>query len=147
MTMTDYSTRNGTSDDHAACVTLIDAMRRMCEEGDIEGAIRVANDVIADHGRWQLMLKACAVCGRVTEGRYCGQHQPPARSRWSPDRDGASHARFARAVRKAAQGRCEVCGSTDRVQAHHKISVAAGGTDHPDNGILLCNRELDPHAR
>jgi predicted restriction endonuclease len=96
------------------------------------------------------MLKACPTCGRVTDGRYCGQHQPPQRSQWSPDRDHASHARFARAIRKRAQGRCEICGSTDRVQAHHRTPLAAGGTDHPDNGILLCNahhRELDPHAR
>jgi hypothetical protein len=38
----------------------------------------------------------------------------------------------------AAQGHCEVCGSTDRVQAHHRVSVAAGGTDH--------SPRLLPHA-
>lgn len=77
--------------------------------------------------------------------------RPPAHPKatgWSPHRDPAAHARFARATRKRAGNQCELCGSTDRPQAHHRNGDVTD--NRTENGILLCtpcHRALDNHAR
>lgn len=67
-------------------------------------------------------------------------HGRPMNARWSKDRDGAEHMRFARAALKA-QPYCSICGSTWKLDVHH------GPQGEP---VVLCNKhhvELDPHAR
>lgn len=48
-------------------------------------------------------------------------------------------------IRARDGGRCVVCGSTDYVQAHHKIPTALGGSDTPSNGVLLCGNNKHSH--
>jgi len=36
--------------------------------------------------------------------------------------------------------KCQVCGATDNLQAHHIIPVSVGGSGNPSNGIALCPR-------
>jgi hypothetical protein len=38
----------------------------------------------------------------------------------------------------SAGPRCEGCGSTGHVQAHHVVPLAAGGSHHPGNVMSLC---------
>jgi 5-methylcytosine-specific restriction endonuclease McrA len=35
---------------------------------------------------------------------------------------------------------CRHCGSTQRLSVHHIIRPCNGGTDHPDNLVLLCGK-------
>lgn len=46
--------------------------------------------------------------------------------------------RFRKAVLPKSGGRCAVCRSTDRVEAHHVVAVADGGRNDATNGIALC---------
>jgi 5-methylcytosine-specific restriction endonuclease McrA len=43
-----------------------------------------------------------------------------------------------KALLAAAGGRCELCGSGDRVQVDHIVPITQGGAADPDNGIVLC---------
>ncbi len=40
--------------------------------------------------------------------------------------------------------RCQVCGSTQELEVHHVLPVAAGGTDDPSNLQTVC---FDCHPR
>jgi len=53
-------------------------------------------------------------------------------------RDAAAHRRFAKAVKERDGYRCQECGSTERLIAHHVIPLQEGGTHDPSNGITLC---------
>ena len=94
------------------------------------------------------MRRACSHCGRI---QPCAAH--PTRDPnqpWSPNRDNAAHLRFRRAVKQRADHRCELCGSTRDLDAHHIVALAHGGTDDPSNGMCLCadcHRRVDRHAR
>lgn len=44
--------------------------------------------------------------------------------------------------------RCERCGRPSKLEAHHRLPVAQGGTDNPDNLECLCVKcHLAHHAR
>jgi hypothetical protein len=58
-------------------------------------------------------------------------------------RDAAAHRRFAAAVKKRDGYRCQRCGATERLIAHHVKPLQEGGTHHVANGITLC---VDCHA-
>lgn len=77
-------------------------------------------------------------CATLVDKKHpCPEHGRPV-SNWG-QRNMAEHQRFARAAKKA-QPWCSVCGSTDKLDAHH-------GPNGPE---VLCNRchtETDPHAR
>jgi hypothetical protein len=82
------------------------------------------------------------------------RHYPPRPARhpkatgWSPDRDPAAHARFARAVKAYAGNRCQLCGATTRLAAHHRNGDVTD--NRTENGLLVCvdcHKELDPYAR
>jgi 5-methylcytosine-specific restriction endonuclease McrA len=87
------------------------------------------------------MVRPClGGCGRmISRNSYCATCDPrPARvqakrgSRWQQQQ-------FRTAVLRAAGGRCERCGSTDRVETHHLVPVANGGQHDPAlNGAALC---------
>jgi len=81
---------------------------------------------------------SCLKCGALSKGSYCAAHQPSYRH---PGRGSSSQATaFRAAVLTRAGGRCELCHSTDRVQAHHVIGLAEGGTNDPtSNGQALCH--------
>jgi len=38
----------------------------------------------------------------------------------------------------ARDGRCQECGATEDLQAHHVVPLSAGGENDPSNGIALC---------
>ena len=70
----------------------------------------------------------------------CPQHARPRNARWSKDRDGAEHMRFARAAKKA-QPWCTHCGATQKLDAHH------GPHGEPIVLCSACHAAADPHAR
>lgn len=37
-------------------------------------------------------------------------------------------------------GKCELCGSTRELELHHVIPVVCGGSDSPENLILVCKK-------
>ncbi|MFO0703529.1 MAG: HNH endonuclease signature motif containing protein [Patescibacteria group bacterium] len=41
-------------------------------------------------------------------------------------------------IRKRADYKCEVCGSTTNCQCHHIFPESLGGRQEPVNGVLLC---------
>ena len=93
-----------------------------------------------------MMRKSCTVCGRISDEARCPRHRRPRNACWSRNRDGAAHARFARAVKKR-DGCCVHCGATENLQAHHKDGLTSYD---PADGITLCSdchRAVDPHAR
>lgn len=53
-------------------------------------------------------------------------------------RDAAAHRRFAKAVKERDGHRCQRCGTTERLVAHHLRPLQEGGTHDPSNGIALC---------
>lgn len=80
----------------------------------------------------------CLTCGTLTHGSYCAAHQP--RYRHPGPGSGSASQAFRAAVLARSGGRCELCGSTDRVEAHHIIGLAEGGTNDPQtNGQALCH--------
>lgn len=95
-------------------------------------------------------LKPCAEpgCPNLSDQPRCALHRRDPNRSWSTNRDHAAHKRFARAVKARAQGRCEVCGSTDGCQAHHRNGNVRD--NRLENGLFVCtehHRELDSHAR
>jgi hypothetical protein len=50
-------------------------------------------------------------------------------------------------VLERAGGRCERCGSTVNVQAHHRVPVVDGGTNDPSNGEALCSGKGGCHGK
>jgi hypothetical protein len=81
-------------------------------------------------------LTPCLTCGALTTGSYCPRHRPDRRSRYR----GKRHEQRAFRKRTLAKtgGACAVCGSTDRVVAHHPLPLARGGT-HEQEGVPLCH--------
>jgi hypothetical protein len=70
-----------------------------------------------------------------TECRLTGQHGTR-----NPARNLTEHVRWARAL-KRAHPYCRVCGSADRLEAHH-----THGVDDP-RGVVLCHaHHQDQHA-
>jgi C4-type Zn-finger protein len=47
---------------------------------------------------------------------------------------------FQTEVKKRADFKCENCGSTEKLDSHHKLPIALGGTDDIENGICLCEK-------
>jgi hypothetical protein len=78
------------------------------------------------------------VCGAVSRGSYCRRHDPAPGQYKAKRGSGWAQSTFRTAVLRRSGGRCERCGSTDRVEAHHRRGVAAGGTHDPRNGEALC---------
>lgn len=58
--------------------------------------------------------------------------------------------RFARAVKNRDGYRCRRCGTQyGRLTAHHVKQLHEGGSDHPSNGITLCDdchKKVDRYA-
>jgi len=82
--------------------------------------------------------RPCLTCGvLIRSGSYRRAHRP---SRQTPGRgSGARAAAFRRATLAKTGGRCALCGSTDRVEAHHVIDLRDGGLDDAEaNGQPLC---------
>jgi 5-methylcytosine-specific restriction endonuclease McrA len=95
-------------------------------------------------------LRPCLTCGELSRGSYCERHTPPPwRGYRSPGRGSRTDAqRFRTAVLAKTGGRCAICGSTDRVVAHHVIGLAEGGSNDPEaNGLALCEAHHDELER
>jgi hypothetical protein len=85
-------------------------------------------------------LRPCIRCGRLGHGSYCRQHDP-RRARYKQKRgSGWQASRFRAKVLARSRGRCERCGSTDRVQAHHGLPAARYGPGDASIGVALCAR-------
>lgn len=91
-------------------------------------------------------LRPClqyAECGQVTERSRCAVHEQLHRQAANAKRTATSPYRTAEHRREAAaaikrDGACVLCGTTERLQAHHVIRRAAGGPDHRSNYVTLC---------
>ena len=82
------------------------------------------------------MVKPCLVCGRLTTGSRCELHRKRPND---PRRgSGAARRRFRQAALRKTGGRCARCGSRDRVEAHHRVSLVDGGTNSAANAEALC---------
>jgi 5-methylcytosine-specific restriction endonuclease McrA len=85
-------------------------------------------------------LRACNACGRITDaGRYCAEHQPPAR-RSPSSRNPIPRALRARVLRRDTF-RCQIqlpgcLGAASEVD--HVIPVSKGGTHAPGNLRAAC---------
>jgi 5-methylcytosine-specific restriction endonuclease McrA len=84
------------------------------------------------------LSRPCVDCGMlIPRGSRCRRCQP---KRVTPGRgSGADQARFRRETLAKTGGRCYLCGSTERVEAHHVIGLREGGAnDGETNGVPLC---------
>ena len=69
--------------------------------------------------------------------------------------NGTDRARFRRAVLAAAGNRCQAVEEGERcpvikaarLEAHHLVSLARGGSNDPSNGVALCKRHHAMLAR
>lgn len=89
-------------------------------------------------------------CPELTDGRYCPKHQKLIRQEYDRfHRDPAHRKRYhtsdwlrIRAAQLARQPLCEACLQTGRYEkatlVHHRLPLAEGGTNHPDNLCSLC---------
>jgi 5-methylcytosine-specific restriction endonuclease McrA len=85
-----------------------------------------------------MSLRPCLSCGALTRtGSYCAKHRPPR----SPlkQRSGGRQHTFRRKTLQRYGLRCIVCGSTDRVEAHHVNPLGDGGEPEGE-GVPLCLR-------
>ena len=57
---------------------------------------------------------------------------------WRPQHGIRAYRRLRRRILDERGWRCEDCGRAGRLELHHVIEVADGGTDHPDNLKVLC---------
>ena len=91
-------------------------------------------------------LKPCLDCGTPTHGTRCPAHQREHdRVRAdAPQRRARSSARYqqARAAAKRRDNhRCQRCGATDNLEAHHLVALADGGDPYSlSNLVTLCAR-------
>jgi RNA polymerase subunit RPABC4/transcription elongation factor Spt4 len=107
----------------------------------------VANAEHVDRGA---VMSTCLSCGAYVRrgASYCPQHEP---SRVSKNRGaGATQRKFRAAVLDAAGHRCECVTVVDgervrcpvrgdeNLECHHVRSLAAGGSNDPDNGRAVC---------
>lgn len=85
--------------------------------------------------------RPCLTCGRlVAQGRsYCELHDPRPRRYREERGSGWAQSRFREVVLKQAGFRCERCGSTVGVEAHHVRPVAERGSHALANGVALCS--------
>jgi 5-methylcytosine-specific restriction endonuclease McrA len=88
------------------------------------------------------MARPCIDCNRPTTGTRCpdcaaGRTRPRRRNGFyqSPE-----WRRLSKAARDRDQGECALCGSTNRVQAHHRVHRKEGGPDTLENLVSLCAR-------
>ena len=83
------------------------------------------------------MRRRCLVCRRLTDkGSYCAEHEPVSPSSRAWHKPGAAKLRAY--VLERDRHRCTRCGSEERLEVHHLIAVADGGTDDPHNLLTLC---------
>ena len=108
-------------------------------------------------------VEPCARCGRshfmyvITKSNvkpyclFCGQHQPVPRKlknaskTKAPQRSAKATSFWSSRVYNRYEGRCAICGSTDRLEAHHIVpwSVDEDCRYNVNNGILLCKKHHD----
>ncbi len=98
--------------------------------------------------RWRVIV-AILLAGKVHPalravgtGLLCHRVVDEISHRWPHWRYRQRRARYYRhwlEVAERAGYRCQACGRGDTVlELHHRISLADGGRDHPDNMVLLC---------
>lgn len=75
--------------------------------------------------------RPCLRCGRLSPGSYCTRHTPDTFN--YAKRGSGRAATFRRRTLAQTGGACAVCGSRDRVQAHHL------GDRDEDGGMPLCH--------
>lgn len=76
-------------------------------------------------------VRRCLNCQRmIRDGSRCAECQRAYRP---------SQKRWAAAVKCRDGYRCVICGSTDRIEAHHIVPVARGGALTLANGQTLCH--------
>jgi 5-methylcytosine-specific restriction endonuclease McrA len=96
------------------------------------------------------MARPCLDCNRPTILTRCpdctaARKAPPRRNGFYQS---STWRQLSKAARDRDQGQCALCGSTNRVQAHHRIHRRDGGPDTLDNLISLCGRcHRAAHAR
>ena len=94
-------------------------------------------------------------CPRLTEGRFCDEHEKMEARRYEKyDRDPAVRRRYGRAWKRirdsyaAAHPLCEQCLKEGRYvkteEIHHKLPLSKGGTHDRENLVALCK---ECHAR
>lgn len=92
-------------------------------------------------------MRRCLDCGKLIDtGSRCEPHRLAhergrERAR-GPRRSSYSRNGWAREVKDRDGWRCRIAGCqtpTDRVQAHHRVPLSAGGSDAVANGITLCH--------
>ena len=87
------------------------------------------------------MTRPCLQCGALTSGSYCRRCGWSARRKINSGWDWGKR----RAAVRTRDGACVRCGSTDRLQVHHRVPVAEGGGNDLGNLELLCHRcHVDP---
>ena len=88
-------------------------------------------------------------CGRLTDGRYCGEHKQTTEKQYNRYfRDSDTNKRYGRAWKKLRarfllrHPLCEQCKSEGRLTAaeevHHILPLANGGTNDEGNLMALC---------
>lgn len=70
---------------------------------------------------------------RSRKHKYCSD-ECRADGRW----DGKLSLRYKKLLMERANGKCEDCGSTERLETHHLWPRALGGSHDLDNMRLLC---------
>lgn len=83
--------------------------------------------------------RPCLDCGTPSTGTRC----PRCRQReWQRRRRATSGWEW-NAIRRSIldrdRHRCRRCGATTALEVHHRIPLAAGGTNAPENLIVLCH--------
>jgi 5-methylcytosine-specific restriction endonuclease McrA len=83
-------------------------------------------------------MRPCSTCGTPSKGTRCG----PCGSAWERRRGTFAQRQAWRAeVFSRAAGRCEVCRSTEQLEADHIVPLVHGGAAlDPANGRALCHR-------
>jgi 5-methylcytosine-specific restriction endonuclease McrA len=82
------------------------------------------------------MLRPCLTCGRLSTGSRCELHR---RRPNDPRRGSGAARRFRAAALRKTGGRCARCGSREGVEAHHRVPLADGGTNAPEQAVPLCH--------
>jgi hypothetical protein len=86
-------------------------------------------------------LRPCLTWGElVRSGSYCPSHDPRAQRYRQKRGSGWQASQFRAKVLARSGGRCERCGSGERVEAHHELPAAVYGPDDPAAGVALCAR-------
>ena len=83
--------------------------------------------------------RPCLRCGALSNSSYCPRHTPEYAKRNPKRGSGGKAATFRRRTLAKTGGVCAVCGSDDRVEAHHLHPLADGG-DAEGVGVPLCRK-------